>query len=180
MLNSLDQQLFIWVTENRSNFLTSIFSVFSWLGNWQFIVAAMLLIIIVLTVKKKFVFIIPFISTVAGSSLLTYLGKLYFVRPRPPDSIFVETGFSFPSGHATVAVACFAYLAFMAVKLNSGRKSGLIYSFTVLIILLIGFGRVYLGVHYLTDVLTGYLIGFAGLIGGIIWTQKLISRRGKK
>ena len=180
MLNGLDQQLFIWVTENRSNFLTSIFSVFSFWGSWQFIMAAMLLIIIVLAVKKKFVFIIPFISIVAGSSILAYLGKLYWARLRPPDSVFIETGFSFPSGHATAAVALFAYLAFMAVKLNLGKKSGLIYSFTILIILLIGSGRIYLGAHYLTDVLAGYLVGFVGLILGIIWTKKLILREGKK
>lgn len=176
MLTTLDQQIFVWITENRSNLLTSIFSVFSFLGNWQFIVTAMLLIIAVLAVKKKFLFIAPFILTVAGSSFLTYLGKLYFVRPRPLDSIFVETGFSLPSGHATVAVAFFAYLVFILVKLNFGRrKIGLIYTLAILIILLIGFSRIYLGAHYLTDVLAGYLIGLGGLIFGIIWTKKLLS-----
>jgi len=175
MINSLDQQIFFRITENRSDFLTAIFSVFSWLGNWQFIVTAMLLIIIVLAVKRKFLFIAPFILVVAGSSFLTYLGKLYFARPRPLDSIFVETGFSLPSGHATVAVAFFAYLAFMLVRLSAGKKVKLIYSLAVLIILLIGFSRIYLGAHYLADVLAGYLVGSVGLIGGIIWTKKLIN-----
>ncbi|PIP34967.1 phosphatase PAP2 family protein, partial [Candidatus Falkowbacteria bacterium CG23_combo_of_CG06-09_8_20_14_all_41_10] len=41
-------------------------------------------------------------------------------------------------------------------------------------------GRIYLGAHYLTDVLAGYLVGFVGLILGIIWTRKLILREGKK
>jgi undecaprenyl-diphosphatase len=176
MLTALDQQISILVTENRSDFLTAIFSVFSFLGNWQFIVLAMLLIIIVLALKKKTLFIAPFILAVAGSSFLTYLGKLYFARPRPLYSVFMETGFSLPSGHATVAVAFFACLAFILVKLNFEKKSGLIYSSAILIILLIGFSRIYLGAHYLTDILAGYLIGLVGLIFGIIWTKKSLNR----
>jgi undecaprenyl-diphosphatase len=145
------------------------------LGNWQFVLVVGLSIIAFLLIKKKFVFIWPFILTVLGSSLVTFLAKIYFHRPRPNISVFAETGFSFPSGHATIAVALFAYLAWMIVRLNKRINYKLIYCLAVLIIILIGGSRIYLGAHYLSDVLVGYLVGFVGLLTGVTLTKKLIA-----
>lgn len=171
---SIDHQLSLFLVENRSGFWTAIFSSFSFLGNWQFVVLAVLSVIIVLIVKKQMVFIFPLLLSILSSEAVTFLGKWYFQRSRPAISVFSETGFSFPSGHATVAVSFFGFLAFMILKLNNGRRSGLVYAITAMIIIMIGLARIYLGAHYLSDVLIGFVIGSGGLLLAIAWVNKLL------
>ncbi|MEI7620095.1 MAG: phosphatase PAP2 family protein [Candidatus Falkowbacteria bacterium] len=178
MINNLDQQLYLFLAENRNDFWTAVFSSFSFLGNWQFIVVTMLAIIIFLIIKKKLYFIAPLILSVISSETITFWGKWYFNRPRPLVSVFVETGFSFPSGHATIAVAFYVFLAFMFLRLNKGKYSIWVYSFAVFIALMIGFSRLYLGAHYLSDVLVGYVVGFLGVMAGVRLADKLKSRKG--
>lgn len=172
MLTNLDQSILTFLVEKRSGFLTTIFSLFSFLGNWQFIVLAMVLLVVILIVKKKLSFIAPFILVVGGSGLVTFLGKIYFHRPRPLFSVFKETGFSFPSGHATVAVAFFGFLAFMMISLGWAKKKSLIYTSSALLIILIGFSRMYLGAHYLSDVVVGYVVGLVFLFVSVFLLMK--------
>jgi len=172
MLINLDQQLFSFLLEHRTNLGTLIFSVFSFGGNWPVVMFLMVAVIIFLFFRKKFIFIGPLIFSVVGSGLVTALAKLSFVRPRPALSVFGEQGFSFPSGHATVAVALYAYLAF----LYWGRRKKLIYIITIFIILAIGFSRLYLGAHYLSDVLAGYAVGLLFFVVAVVGTKKLVKR----
>ena len=176
MINTFDQQLYLFLAENRNDFWTAVFSSFSFLGNWQFIVLAMLAVIIFLVIKKQFYFIAPLILSVISSESITFLGKWYFNRTRPLVSVFVETGFSFPSGHATIAVAFYAFIAFILLRLNN-KHHILIYSFSAFVIFMIGFSRIYLGAHYLSDVLAGYLVGSLGVIVGVMWVDKLKLRK---
>lgn len=178
MINSFDQQLYLFLAENRNDFWTAVFSSFSFLGNWQFIVLAMLVVIIFLVLKKHLCFIAPLILSVAGSEAITFLGKWYFYRPRPLVSVFVETGFSFPSGHATVAIAFYAFLAFMFLRLNKGKYYLLVSGIATLIAFMIGFSRLYLGAHYLSDVLVGYVVGFLGVMAGVMLADKLKLKKG--
>ncbi|MFA4942841.1 MAG: phosphatase PAP2 family protein [Patescibacteria group bacterium] len=173
MLVNFDQQVFIWITENRSILGTAIFSFFSFLGNWQFVILFLLVIVVILIVKKKFSFIVPLLLSVLGSAALTFLGKLYCQRPRPSISVFAETGYSFPSSHATVAASLWLFLAFMM----AGKGSKMFYIIALFLIILIGFSRIYLGAHYVSDVLAGYLVGFLGFMIGVILFER---RAGNK
>lgn len=114
-------------------------------------------------------FIVPFWVTLAGSSFFCNLGKLAFRRARPPDvGAIVETTFSFPSGHATVAVAFYGFLAYCLWRRTESWTLRLNLFFGgVMLVLAIGFSRLYLGVHYLSDVLAGYLLGLLWLIIGV-------------
>ncbi|MFA5953985.1 MAG: phosphatase PAP2 family protein [Patescibacteria group bacterium] len=93
--------------------------------------------------------------------VLQFVLKIVFVRPRPFFSpITIETTYSFPSGHALAAFVFFGFMAlyvFWQTKRHAPRFYALV-SATILV-LAIGVSRVYLGVHWLSDVLGGYVIG---------------------
>lgn len=97
--------------------------------------------------------------------LLNVLLKELVQRPRPEDiNLVVETGFSFPSGHSMVAMAFFGLLVWLVWHYERDRTLRLACcaGFS-LIILLIGISRIYLGVHYASDVLAGFCISLAWL-----------------
>jgi membrane-associated phospholipid phosphatase len=105
--------------------------------------------------------------TLVGAQLLTWILKAIFERPRPnfEDPVATASWFSFPSGHALSSVAVYGALAYIfadGVRSPRARAVGLVG--VALLVAVIGFSRLYLGVHYLTDVLAGFSAGFAWLL----------------
>ncbi|MFD1358091.1 phosphatase PAP2 family protein [Fictibacillus halophilus] len=93
--------------------------------------------------------------------------KISFERIRPEfDRVIEITGYSFPSGHAMISIAFFGMLSYLLVHNYSFLQpyKKIIYIITGLFIFMVGFSRVYLGVHYPTDVFGGYLAGGAWLL----------------
>ena len=125
-----------------------------------------------------------------GSSIITNLGivtilnqiiKFIMQRPRPTEfRIIEETGYSFPSGHSMVSLAFYGYLVYLIYKYinNKHLKRTLIIILSVLICI-IGVSRIYLGVHYTSDVLGGFLISFAYLIIYIELVNKFVLEKNK-
>jgi undecaprenyl-diphosphatase len=92
--------------------------------------------------------------------------KLGFRRERPffPDPLATESTFSFPSGHSLVSLAVYGSVALLlARRVRSPGRRALLFAGTALLVLAIGFSRLYLGVHFLSDVLAGYAAGAAWL-----------------
>lgn len=147
---------------------TTVFLWITLLGKWQVIVVSILSATTLLWLWKKRRYILPLLIAVAGSQLFTQFGKLIFHRPRPQTALYVEHSFSFPSGHATIAVAFYGFLTYFLIRETKkwGTKVNL-FCAGMGIILLIGFSRLYLGVHYLSDVWGGYLVGLLWLIVAI-------------
>ena len=164
--NDIDQPANAWFLANRTDFGEAIFSIITFFGNWQFLLPVIAVIIWVLFKKNRKEFIIPFGLTILGAETVTFLGKMMFHRSRPLFAVFHETDFSFPSGHATIAVAFYGYLAYILARSAKKRYRWLIISGAILIAGLIGYSRLYLGVHYVSDILAGYLIGSTALIIG--------------
>lgn len=106
-----------------------------------------------------------FLISILSISGIVWIAKNLIVRARPAGSLVAETGFSFPSGHAAVSLVFFALLYMSLSEYLSGRAGGIrIWRWIGLILallmpVLIGFSRVYLGVHYLSDVLAGFVFG---------------------
>ena len=100
------------------------------------------------------------------SALLNQILKHIIQRPRPTEfRIIDESGYSFPSGHSMVSTAFYGFLIYLIYKnvKNKYLKFGLITVLSLLIIM-IGISRIYLGVHYTSDVLAGFLISISYLI----------------
>ncbi|MBP9695120.1 MAG: bifunctional DedA family/phosphatase PAP2 family protein, partial [Candidatus Magasanikbacteria bacterium] len=115
--------------------------------------------------KKKYV--VPFIATMVGSSLSSFVLKLVIQRARPFGSIIFEPTFSFPSSHATAAMALYGFLAVVAIReLSSWRAKINILFANIFIIWSIGFSRLYLGVHFLSDVFAGFALGLLWVVIG--------------
>ena len=124
------------------------------------------------------------ISIIANLGIVTILNqiiKFIMQRPRPTEfRIIEETGYSFPSGHSMVSLAFYGYLVYLIYKYinNKHLKRTLIIILSVLICI-IGVSRIYLGVHYTSDVLGGFLISFAYLIIYIELVNKFVLEKNK-
>jgi len=168
----------------RSSFGTSIFSILTLLGNWQLIIPVFFVILYILYFKNKKQFIIPFAFTVIGAEAITFIGKLLIHRERPIGSAITELDFSFPSGHSTIAIAFYGFLAYIFLTSLKNKKQQLAVFFgSLFIILIIGFSRLYLGVHYISDILAGYLVGSLALIAGINlseWFRVKLNQKSKR
>ncbi|WP_457654022.1 phosphatase PAP2 family protein [Rhodocaloribacter sp.] len=102
-------------------------------------------------------------ATTTGTLVFSGL-KLLFHRPRPVDQLVPETGYSFPSGHAFMATVFYGTLIYLAWTESQSRAvRAVATTLGALMIVLIGMSRVYLGVHWMTDVLGGFLAGFLWL-----------------
>jgi undecaprenyl-diphosphatase len=149
----------------RTEGLTTVFTWITLLGKSQIILGFMAISVGLLWLWRKTYYIFSFLIAIAGSEAFTHLGKLTFHRPRPTYAVYAEHSFSFPSGHATIAVAFYGFVGYLIMRLAQGwnRKVN-IFSVTFLFIIAIGFSRIYLGVHYISDVWSGYLVGAIWLI----------------
>lgn len=158
----------------RTGALTDFFTWVTVLGKAQVILFFIVITASLLWLWRKKYCILPLTVSAVGSVTFTSLGKLAFHRPRPEIAIYAENSFSFPSGHATIAIAFYGFAAYLLMRFSSGwnRKVN-IFFVAVLIILAIGFSRIYLGVHYISDVWSGYLVGSLWLIIAIAFSEWL-------
>ena len=108
--------------------------------------------------------------------LLNYVLKILFSRNRPADiNLIVETGFSFPSGHAMMSLGIYGFLIYLLLLSDKNKISKIIGTcFLILLIFLIGISRIYLGVHYATDVIAGFVISASYLLLFIRFTYPKI------
>ena len=129
-------------------------------------------------IRQPYILIGLLVSTI-GSSIFTFLSKLLFHRVRPVDALLLEQSYSFPSGHATIAVALYGFLAYLTIRFSSNFTRQVRIFFTMfLFAVLLGLSRMVLNEHYLSDVLGGFLVGILWLIISISLTEWL-SARGK-
>ncbi|MBB6611520.1 phosphatase PAP2 family protein [Pontibacter sp. Tf4] len=134
---------------------------------------------IVLLYYKRYWAIVAFWLAMAGLGLSVRYGKTFISRARPADVAYYEVEhYSFPSGHATTAMALFGLLAYLLYRnTQSPAWRRTIVWAAILIIVLVGFSRIYLGVHFLSDVLAGYLLGFLWMLVGISLNEVMLYRK---
>ena len=162
---------------------TELIRFFFWitlLGKWEIVLIFIIATILILWIWEKRSYIIPLLLCVSGSEAFTLIGKLIFHRARPDSAIYLEDSFSFPSGHATIAIAFYGFLAYIIIRSVKKWKNKINVFFAgFVLVALVGFSRLYLGVHYVSDVWGGYLIGVIWLIIAIGFSEYFLSKNKK-
>jgi len=153
---------------------------FTWvilLAKWQVIAVFAITATLIMRLWRKEFYIPALWATAAAAELFSYLGRLAFYRPRPESSFYFKTTSSFPSSHSVMATAFYGFIVYVLVRnsKNWGRKTNIIFS-GMAIILGIGFGALYLGESFLSDVWGGYLLGILCLMTGISLAEFLKTR----
>ena len=139
-----------------------------------------LTIILLISIKNKKIGLSIF-SNLAIITILNQLLKRVLQRPRPTEyRIIEETGYSFPSGHSMISMAFYGYLIYLIYKYVENKYvKWILISLLSVLICLIGVSRIYLGVHYTSDVLGGFLISISYLVIYISAVNKfLVEKRG--
>ena len=146
-----------------SDFATPIAKFITNFGGAIFLIT--LTVILVILIKNKKIGLSIF-SNLVIITVLNQLLKRILQRPRPTEfRIIEETGYSFPSGHSMVSIAFYGYLIYLIYKYVENRYVKWIsIVFLSILICSIGVSRIYLGVHYTSDVLGGFLVSISYLI----------------
>jgi undecaprenyl-diphosphatase len=157
-----DTRFALWLHEHASHPLVVLFKVLTLAGNTAVLFLVVLAIGIVLLRRTRPNDAAVLVLAFGGAALINALLKLVFHRARPELS-FVHLGtYSFPSGHAAVSSATFSTLAYLLRRRFTSTRARLLLALaTVIAIGLVGFSRLYLGAHYLSDVLAGFSFGLA-------------------
>ncbi len=163
---------FIFHDNIESNFMTNFYKVFTYIGSFYGLIVISLILLIAL--KNKRLGILTIVNLIVVG-VFNFVIKIIVRRPRPYGiNIITESGFSFPSGHAMMSIAFFGLLIYFAYKFikNKGMKIFFVILFIVIIFML-GVSRIYLGVHYFSDVLAGFLMGYVILSFDIFLFNRL-------
>lgn len=163
----VDRRLAALILVFRTPLLLLVFIKVTLLGNWQIILGGVCLFSLYLFIERKLNFLIPFWVSMGGCGFFTTAGKWLFHRQRPFDMTHILE-FSFPSGHSAYVACFYGFLAYFLIRQTKSwtRRVDLVFLW-VLVVGAVGFSRLYLGVHYLSDVLAGGLLGLSWLLIGI-------------
>ena len=167
-INYLDEKTINLFDSIRTALLNKFFILISYFGAGDVIlfIAAIVTIFLIIKRRKSHIFMLWII--LAGNILSAYILKSTIQKSRPLGGIVEETLFSFPSAHAVLSAAFYGFLIYLIFQSGKNRSFKFFGSAGLLIlIILIGFSRLYLGVHYLSDVMAGYLLGGLWLLAGI-------------
>jgi len=137
------------------------------------IVLCVITIVILIFIKNKRIGLLIFVNLIIAA-LCNYILKYMFNRERPLEYMLIdESGFSFPSGHSMVAMTFYGFLIYLCTIYIKNKKTRNIISLILsTLIVLIGFSRLYLGVHYPSDVIVGLYFGFLYLTLFITFINK--------
>lgn len=167
----LDDIIYSFISKFINNNLTHIIKFITFLGGATFVISLTVLALLFFKNKKIGIFMAIDLIVI---TIFQYILKPIFGRSRPLDiNLIEETSYSFPSGHSLTAMAFYGFIIYLIYKSNLKYKKVYIILFSILI-LLIGLSRVYLGVHFITDVLGGFTFSLFYLILFIELTKKYL------
>ena len=166
-MTSFDDSVYEWIYGHHNQYLDFFFKYFTHIGDTIPVICIAAILILLFKSwedKTKIGFTLAF--TVAVNQLLKYS----IARERPPleRRLITQKGYSFPSGHAMVSMCIYGILIyFVMTKIKKKEWKIIFTSLLTIMILLIGISRIYVGVHYPSDVLGGYLLAIPILIASI-------------
>lgn len=158
----LDNAVYNFVSSFQNDVLTDFFRVVTEFGD---IPVVTIIVIIFLLILRNSIGLFPLIVAI-DVELLNLLLKFIIKRERPGVLHLVEvSNYSYPSGHAMMSMGVYGCLIYLIWKYVDDKKLKTIaITLLCLLILLIGISRIYLGVHYFTDIIAGFIVSFCYLI----------------
>lgn len=145
------------------------------IGKPALLAAASAALALLLAWKRDWRLFLPWCVAVGGTVVCGEAAKHWVKRIRPFDghAFVVETGYSFPSGHAMMSMVCFGMLACLLLYRLASRHHRAVIAAAVALVVFVGISRVVLMAHYLSDVLAGYALGAFWLVLGIAMAELL-------
>ncbi len=177
-INNIDFSVSEALLGARDKNIVNILWFITYFGSVWVLTPVVVLSTLFLWFKKRRQYIAPFIFCVLGGTAMGLVLKLITARPRPTLApIYQERLYSFPSLHSFGALLVYGFIAYILISMTTNwkRKINLVF-FTSLFVLVIGFSRLYLGVHFLSDVIAGYALAALWLVLGIS-LAKVFKRR---
>ena len=174
----LDRHVTGWVVAHRIDWLTIVIRAVTWLGSTAVIIPLAVIVGVFFMLRRHRWWPMAFLAAAVGGAVGLYdIVKPLVGRPRPPSAIWIGhfSGASFPSGHATQSVACYSALAIILGAGRSKAAKAVLWSVAAFVMLVVGASRIYLGAHWLTDVLGGYALGASWV--AVITTVALVTRQ---
>ncbi|HEV7177304.1 MAG TPA: phosphatase PAP2 family protein [Solirubrobacteraceae bacterium] len=172
---AFDRSVTSWFVDHRASWLTTVARALSTIGSQKVLIPLVAVVAIVVVARRALEPAVLLVVIWAGAIELYALAKHVVGRPRPPMHLWLTSASStaFPSGHATQSLSTFAALALVAaVVVSTPRRPAL--AVAAVIAAGVGCSRVYLGVHWATDVLAGWLAAacWVALIAVLAHTRK--------
>jgi membrane-associated phospholipid phosphatase len=161
-----DERFADWLHGRATDPFTDVFRVVTTFGNFATLLTITVLAVAFLWWRRRQTDALFVALAFLGAQVLSTGMKLGFRRERPffPDPLANESTFSFPSGHSLVSLAVYGSIALLlAREVRKPAWRALLFAGTAVLVLAIGFSRLYLGVHFLSDVLAGWAAGSAWL-----------------
>lgn len=161
----LDNRIADELHEHATRPLTEFFEAVTTLGNGIVLAGVAAIAAYLLARRRYYAEAVLMVLAYVGAQVLSYSLKLALRRDRPffTDPLATVSTYSFPSGHATVSIAVYGALCLVLLRRLTGPARFVCLAAAVLLVSLIGFSRLYLGVHFLSDVLAGFSVGLAWL-----------------
>ena len=161
-----DDIVYNFLISKRSAGLDFYFTNITKLGNIITIVITMVIIILTIKDINRIISVVDVIATVMLNLIVKYIIR----RPRPDHlRLIKQGGYSFPSGHAMISIAMYGFLIYLVNKKVKNKILRIILTILLVVIIIsIGLSRIYVGVHYPSDILAGYLFSLSILIITII------------
>ncbi|TDM15412.1 phosphatase PAP2 family protein [Macrococcus bovicus] len=175
----IDNEVYEFIYSSESFITTSIMLGYTTIGEVWSMILLSLLVVCYLMLKRMKIEALFFALAMMLSGALNPILKNIFDRERPTLLRLIDiTGFSFPSGHAMGSATFFGSIAFLVSRSESQYKPYII-GLAVFTVLMISSSRVYLGVHYPTDVIAGMLGGVICILLAQVFLNKLIDNRSQ-
>jgi len=163
-VSAFDRLILLAVAKIRTPWLTGTAVDVTALGSITLVVLFSAFTLVVLLVLRDRMGALQLLAASAGAGILTVITKDFIERSRPEEAqqLIVVSGFSYPSGHSVSTSALYLTIAIIAGRYiqHSGAKAAIFLAVSVVLIM-VGASRVYLGVHYATDVVSGLSLGAA-------------------
>jgi undecaprenyl-diphosphatase len=177
---ALDEGVLAFLRRGQSPPLDAAARVFSLLGS-EIVAVLLVALLVAWGWRRRWGPALSLLAVTGGALLLNNVLKDHFqrARPAPVFGLVPAQHWSFPSGHAMVAAAFYLFLAYVAWRRLRGCWRLVGVAALVVVVALIGWSRLYLGVHYLTDVLAGYCAG-AAWAGSAMLAHRLLAARRRR